>query len=80
MYKVMIHNDDYTPMDFVVMVLTNIFAKSESEAVQIMLNVHNQGAGLAGIYPRELAEMKVHNVEEIARQLQHPLRCSMQQE
>lgn len=78
MYKVMLHNDDYTTMDFVIMVLETVFHKKSGEAAAIMLNVHKQGLGLAGIYTREIADTKVHIVHDLARQNEFPLRCSME--
>lgn len=78
-YRVLLMNDDYTPMDFVVDVLGDIFGKSEEEAVQIMLKVHVEGAGLAGVYPFEIAETKVEEVHERARAEGHPLRATMEE-
>ena len=80
MYKVLLHNDNYTTMDFVVMVLVSIFHKGEAEAVQIMLDVHRKGIGLAGVYQREIAETKIHRVLQMARQAQYPLLCTMEPE
>lgn len=78
-FKVLLHNDDYTSMDFVVEVLMQIFAKSEAEAVAIMMNVHEQGIGVCGIYTAEVAETKVHLVHRMARKQSFPLRCSMEE-
>ncbi|MCB0384207.1 MAG: ATP-dependent Clp protease adapter ClpS [Bdellovibrionales bacterium] len=78
MYKVVLLNDDYTPMDFVVHILRKFFHKSDPEATNIMLQVHHQGAGIAGIFSHELAETKVYLVSEYARQNQHPLKCIME--
>ncbi|MBA3003960.1 MAG: ATP-dependent Clp protease adapter ClpS [Desulfurivibrio sp.] len=78
MYKVLLHNDDYTTMDFVVMVLQSIFHKSVEEANRIMLNVHEQGVGVAGVYPRDVAETKVILVHELARKNEYPLKCSLE--
>ncbi len=78
LYKVLLHNDDYTTMDFVVMVLEVIFHKSTAEATRIMLNVHHNGVGVAGIYPRDVAESKAVLVHELARKHEHPLRCSIE--
>ncbi len=75
-YKVLLHNDDYTTMDFVVQILEEIFHKSPSEATQIMLNVHHKGIGVCGIYTKEIAETKVHIVHERARQAGFPLQAS----
>ena len=78
MYKVLLHNDDYTTMDFVVMILEKIFHKSITEANQIMLNVHEQGRGVAGVYPRDVAETKMILVFDLARQNEYPLKCSLE--
>ncbi len=80
MYKVLLHNDDYTPMDFVVRLLQTVFAKNESEATAVMLHIHNQGVGIAGIYTHEIAETKVAQVHMIARQHECPLMASMEPE
>lgn len=79
LYKVLLLNDDYTPMDFVVSVLQQFFAKNREQATQIMLKVHNEGAGLCGIYPRDVAETKVQQVASHAREHQHPLQCVMEE-
>ena len=78
LFKVLLHNDDYTPMDFVIEVLTRFFNKSQSEATEIMLAVHHSGTGLCGIYPYEIAETKVAMVVESARENEHPLQCSLE--
>lgn len=78
MYKVLLHNDDYTTMDFVVMILERVFQKDTIEASQIMLNVHQQGVGVAGVYPRDVAETKVFLVHGLARKHEYPLKCSME--
>lgn len=78
MYRVVLLNDHYTPMEFVVLVLEQIFQKNLSEATQIMLSVHTQGSGLAGIYTKEIAETKVVQVTQVARHNEHPLRCTME--
>ena len=80
LYKVLLHNDNYTTMEFVVMVLIVVFHKPEGEAVQIMFDVHRQGIGLAGVYQREIAETKVQRVLQLAQQAQFPLMCSMEPE
>ena len=80
LYKVLLHNDDYTTMDFVVMVLVTVFAKNSDEATRIMLNVHNQGIGIAGVYTREVAETKVAIVHRLARRHQFPLKCTLEQD
>ncbi len=78
LYKVLLHNDDYTTMEFVVMVLETIFGKDASEATTIMLNVHHQGMGVAGVYSREIGESKVSEVHQTARKNQFPLKCSLE--
>ena len=80
MYKVLLLNDDYTPMDFVILVLKRFFRKSEQESTEIMLQVHQQGAGIAGVYPHEIAETKVYMVNEFSRSHHHPLKCIMEEE
>ena len=79
LYKVLLHNDDYTTMEFVVFILQGIFHRSESDAVQIMLHVHRQGLGVAGVYTREIAESRVVQVEALARAHEFPLRCSAEE-
>jgi ATP-dependent Clp protease adaptor protein ClpS len=78
LYKALLHNDDYTSMEFVVNILENIFHKSPQEATRIMLNVHERGIGIAGIYTREICETKIALVHELARKNEFPLRCSME--
>lgn len=78
LYKALLHNDDYTSMEFVVSILEHIFHKSPQEATRIMLNVHEKGIGIAGIYTREICETKITLVHELARQNEFPLRCSME--
>ena len=80
MYKVLMLNDDYTPMEFVVHVLERFFNKSHSEAERIMLHVHRRGVGVCGVYTYEVAETKVNQVTEFARRNQHPLRCTLEKE
>ena len=80
LYKVLLHNDDYTTMEFVVMVLVTVFAKNSDEATRIMLNVHHQGIGIAGVYTREVAETKVAIVHRLARRHQFPLKCTLEQD
>lgn len=77
--KVLLHNDDYTTMDFVVMVLQTVFNKDMETATAIMLNVHKQGVGVAGVYSRDVAETKVAVVHELSRKHEHPLRCSLEE-
>ncbi|MFV0438053.1 MAG: ATP-dependent Clp protease adapter ClpS [Desulfopila sp.] len=78
LYKALLHNDDYTSMEFVVAILENIFQKPPQEATRIMLNVHQKGIGVAGIYTKEICETKITLVHELARQNEFPLRCSME--
>lgn len=80
LYNVFLLNDDYTTMDFVVNILTGIFGKNLTEATQIMLHVHKKGVGLAGVYPREIAETKVEAVHKLARENEFPLKCLMEKE
>ncbi|BDD88998.1 ATP-dependent Clp protease adapter ClpS [Desulfofustis limnaeus] len=80
LYKVLLHNDDYTTMEFVVSILENIFHKTHQEATRIMLNVHLEGVGVAGIYTREICETKIAIVHELAKKNEFPLRCSMEKE
>ncbi|MCX7626820.1 MAG: ATP-dependent Clp protease adapter ClpS [Methylophilaceae bacterium] len=79
LYKVLLLNDDYTPMDFVVQVLERFFSKSREQATQIMLKVHYEGVGVCGVYPRDIAETKVQQVIHHARKHQHPLQCVMEE-
>jgi ATP-dependent Clp protease adaptor protein ClpS len=79
MYKVLLHNDDYTTMEFVVYILRNVFHRSETDAVRIMLHVHRNGIGVAGAYPREFAETRVAQTEGLARQHEFPLRCTLEE-
>ncbi|MCX6125251.1 MAG: ATP-dependent Clp protease adapter ClpS [Proteobacteria bacterium] len=78
LYKVIIHNDDYTPMEFVVMILETYFNKDKVSATEIMLSVHNVGVGTCGIFTFEIAETKVMQVMECAREHEHPLQCTME--
>lgn len=78
MWKVILHNDDYTTQDFVVWILTSVFQKPEAEAVRIMLDVHRRGQGLAGVYPHEIAETKVAQATAMAEQQEFPLRLTME--
>lgn len=78
LFKVLLHNDDYTTMEFVVMILVSIFNMPEDQAVQVMLNVHLGGVGVAGIYTFEVAEMKVAKTTALAREHEFPLLCTME--
>ena len=80
LYRVLILNDDYTPMEFVVLVLQDVFNKSREDAMRIMLHVHNKGVGECGVYPYEVAETKVTRVMDTARKNQHPLQCVMEKQ
>lgn len=80
LYKVIMLNDDYTPMDFVVMVLRNVFHKAHEDAVRIMLDIHHKGAGLCGSFTREVAETKIDQVTMLARQNEYPLKCILEME
>lgn len=77
LYKVVLHNDDYTPMEFVVEVLQTFFAMDHEKAVQIMLAVHTQGKATCGIYTRDIAETRSQQVNQYARECQHPLLCDI---
>ena len=78
-YKVVLLNDDYTTMEFVVQVLENVFQKSPAEAYRIMMHVHQNGRGIAGVYPWEVAETKVETVTTLAREAQFPLRATLEE-
>ena len=80
MYRVLLLNDDYTPMEFVVYVLERYFNKSREQATQIMLHVHNHGVGVCGVFTFEVAETKVAQVLDLARRNEHPLQCTMEKE
>ena len=79
LYKVLLLNDDYTPMDFVFIVLQTVFAMSREKATQVMLQVHREGMGVCGTYTREVASAKVGQVIDLARKHQHPLQCTMEE-
>jgi len=79
LFKVLLLNDDYTPMDFVVVVLQTVFAMSREKATRVMLQVHREGMGVCGTYTREVAAAKVEQVIGIARKHQHPLQCTMEE-
>ena len=80
MYKVLMHNDDYTTMEFVVYVLQVVFHHSPASASRIMLHIHKAGIGVAGLYTRDIAETRVEQVMQLAREAGHPLQCSMEPE
>jgi len=80
LYKVVLLNDDFTPMDFVVKVLENIFHKDQSDAVRIMMEVHQKGAGICGVFTKDVAETKVDRTLYLARQHEHPLQCVIEKE
>ena len=80
MYRVLILNDDYTPMEFVVLILERFFNKSREQATRIMLHVHQKGVGVCGVYTYEVAETKVAQVMDMARRNEHPLQCTMEKE
>ena len=79
MYKVLLLNDDYTPMDFVIVVLKRFFSMDTEQATRTMLKVHHQGRGTCGVFPRDIAATKVEQVSEFARRHQHPLACIMEE-
>ena len=80
MYKVIMLNDDYTPMEFVVLVLERFFSKSHEESINILLHVHQKGVGICGTFTYEVAETKVTQVMDLAQQHQHPLQCTLEKE
>ena len=80
MYKVLMLNDDYTPMEFVVHVLQRFFSKTSEEATRIMLHVHQKGVGVCGVFTFEVAETKVTQVMDLARKNQHPLQCTLEKD
>ncbi len=79
LFKVLMHNDDYTTMEFVVQTLETVFRKTAAEANRIMLNIHYKGLGVCGVYPYEIAETKVAKVHSLAKEAGHPLKCSMEE-
>jgi ATP-dependent Clp protease adaptor protein ClpS len=79
LFKVLLLNDDYTPMDFVVLVLQKFFSLSREQATRIMLKVHKEGVGVCGVYPKDIAASKVEQVSAYAREHQHPLACVMEE-
>jgi ATP-dependent Clp protease adaptor protein ClpS len=80
MYKVLMLNDDYTPMEFVIHVLERFFSKNHDEASQIMMHVHQKGVGVCGVYTYEVAETKVNQTMDLARKHQHPLQCTLEKD
>jgi len=80
LYKVILHNDDFTTMEFVVFILRQVFMRSDAEAVTIMLKVHNEGIGVAGVYPFEVANMKAEKAMNISRAHEYPLLCTVEEE
>ena len=80
MYRVLLHNDDYTTMDFVVKILEEVFHKTQEESVAIMMSVHQKGMGVCGVYPKEIAEFRVTQVATRAQHAGFPLRCTMEKE
>ena len=80
MYRVLLHNDDYTTMDFVVKILEEVFHKTQEESVAIMMSVHQKGMGVCGVYPKEIAEFRVTQVAARAQHAGFPLRCTMEKE
>jgi ATP-dependent Clp protease adaptor protein ClpS len=80
LYKVILLNDDFTPMDFVVVVLQRFFSMDRERATRVMLQVHQDGMGICGVFPRDIAATKVEQVSDYARQHQHPLACVMEEE
>ena len=80
LYKVLLHNDDYSTMEFVIFILRSVFLHTPEAAERIMWNVHHQGIGIAGVYTYEIAESKVAKVEALARELEFPLLCTMEEE
>ncbi len=79
LYKVLLLNDDYTTMEFVVEVLQTFFAMNRERAMEVMLKIHNEGSAVCGVYPRDIAETKISQVSAFARQNGHPLRCDMEE-
>ncbi len=79
-FQVLLHNDNYTTMDFVVLVLVRVFHKHQADAIRIMLDVHHKNIGKVGVYPREVAETKVELVRQMAQEAQFPLLCTMEPE
>ncbi len=80
LYRVLMLNDDYTPMEFVIHILERFFRKNREEATKIMFHIHRRGVGLCGVFPHDVAETKVTQVMDFARKHQHPLQCTMERE
>lgn len=80
LYKVVLHNDDFTTMEFVVFILKQVFMRSDAEAVMIMLKVHNEGVGVAGVYPFEVANMKAEKAMNLSKAHEYPLLCTVEEE
>ena len=80
LYKVVLHNDDFTTMEFVVFILIHVFLRSEVEAFSIMFKVHNEGVGIAGVYPYEVAQMKAEKAMNLSRAHEYPLLCTVEEE
>jgi ATP-dependent Clp protease adaptor protein ClpS len=80
LYKVILHNDDFTTMEFVVFILVQVFLRSEIEAFSIMLKVHNEGVGIAGVYPYEVAQMKAEKAMNLSKAHEYPLLCTVEEE
>lgn len=80
LFKVILHNDDFTTMEFVVFILTHVFLRNEAEAFTIMLKVHNEGIGVAGVYPYEIANMKSEKAMNLAKAQEYPLLCTVEEE
>lgn len=80
LFKVILHNDDFTTMEFVVFILMHVFLRSEAEAYKIMMKVHNEGIGVAGVYPFEIAQMKSEKAINLARAHEYPLLCTVEEE
>ncbi|MFP6687706.1 MAG: ATP-dependent Clp protease adapter ClpS [Alphaproteobacteria bacterium] len=80
MYKVLLLNDDYTPMEFVIVVLMRIFGMGQEKATEVMMHVHRRGVGVCGVYPFEVAETKVTQVVDFAKRNEHPLQCTMEKD
>ena len=80
LYKVILHNDDFTTMEFVIFILQQVFLRSDAEAFTIMLKVHNEGIGIAGIYPFEIANMKAEKAMNLSRAHEYPLLCTVEEE